>query len=384
MLNWLARYAPLRDELLDASGSPRASILDVGCGCHGLACAFPGVPFAGTDVLFPFALTPEMVGVRCAPGPLPFADGAFGTVLCLDVLEHIPAADRPAFVVELSRVAAERVILACPSSEAQFVDDFLRGLLRPTPVWLHEHDDCGLPTPAEIARCAGAIDGFRARELAGANGLLSVLLALADSVPQLAGAAADEYARHRDEWNALLGAATFGDSPRKAWAIERVAARSPLVGPACPRDEVAAALLCPECGGRHRDGACERCGRPLCDDPSGAWDVASRFAGATLDSAAATILWLAPRSWDVPELWLPALEAYIAHSAPDDDCCLVLDAATAPDAAATIAQACTDLAGGRPFGDVLLTTEPAPRPAGTRFVGDAAGVAGALRVTVGA
>ncbi len=161
MLNWLARYAPLRDTLLDGGGRPRTSILDVGCGCHGLACAFPEVPFAGTDVLFPFALAPTMVGVRSAPGPLPFADGAFGTVLCLDVLEHIPPADRTPFVAELARVAAERVIVACPSSEAQFVDDFLRDVLRPTPVWLAEHDDCGLPTPAAIARLRERGRGLR-------------------------------------------------------------------------------------------------------------------------------------------------------------------------------------------------------------------------------
>jgi hypothetical protein len=48
-----------------------------------------------------------------------------GVVLCLDVLEHVPAADRAGFAHELARVAAERVLLACPSSQAQAIDDLL-------------------------------------------------------------------------------------------------------------------------------------------------------------------------------------------------------------------------------------------------------------------
>jgi hypothetical protein len=382
VLNWLARYAPLRDTLLDEDGRARSSILDVGCGCHGLACAFPGVPFAGTDILFPFALTPEMVGVRNAPGPLPFCDNAFGTVLCLDVLEHIPHDDRAAFVVELTRVAAERVILACPSSETQFADDFVRDVLRPTPVWLMEHYACGLPTPGAIAECAGAVDGFVATELPTGNGLLQLLVALADSLPQFAGVAAHEYASHREEWNQLLGSATFGTSPRKAWVIERVQARTPLVGRDCPRDEVAAALVCPECGGAYGELACSGCGRPLAPDRCGSWDLASTFAGRRLDSDAGQLLWLSPQSWDVAQLWMPALEIYIAASAPGDDCCLVLDASDAPQVAGAVAQACADLAAGCEFGDVLLVTEPTPRPGHTRFVGDPASVAAALQAPV--
>lgn len=383
MLNWLARYAPLRDVLLDGDGRPRSSVLDVGCGPHGLSCAFPDVPFAGTDVLFPHAVAPTMVAVRSRPGPLPFADGAFGTVLCLDVLEHVPRADRAGFVDELARVAAERVILGCPSSETQPVDDFLRAVLGdPPPTWLAEHDACGLPEPAEIATLAQAPAGFTARPLATCNGLLAILIALGDSLPVLAGTAADELARHRDRWLELLGGATFGDSPRKVWLIERDAARRPLVGPDCPRAEVAAALRCPDCGGAHRDLACAGCGRPVATDPTGAWDLATAAgpppAPAALDTDAATVLWLTPR-WDRPATWVPTLEAYIERTGPADDCCLVVDAVGAGDGAATaVAQACADLAGDRPFGDVLLVTEPARRPARARDVDGRAAVLDAL------
>ena len=53
MLNWLARYAPAGAAILDAEGQPEGSLLDVGCGPHGFACAHPGVPFVGLDVEFP-------------------------------------------------------------------------------------------------------------------------------------------------------------------------------------------------------------------------------------------------------------------------------------------------------------------------------------------
>ena len=52
MLNWLARYAPAGAMLLE-DGRATGSILDVGCGPHGLACAHPDVPFVGLDVEFP-------------------------------------------------------------------------------------------------------------------------------------------------------------------------------------------------------------------------------------------------------------------------------------------------------------------------------------------
>ena len=177
-----------------------------------------------------------MVGVRSRPGPLPFADGAFGTVLCLDVLEHVPGPERAGFVAELARVAAERVVLACPSDEAQGIDDFLRVLVggNTMPAWLAEHYECGLPTAVEIERCSD-VAGFTARPLPTSNGLLAMLVALGDMLPATGHTAALEFQRHRQEWVDLFATTTFGDSPRKAWMIERVEARTPLVGPACNR-----------------------------------------------------------------------------------------------------------------------------------------------------
>jgi hypothetical protein len=111
VLSWLARYAAVIDHVVDADGRARTSVLDVGCGPHGLACAVDGVPFVGVDVEFPQRVAPTMVGIRCRPQGLPFRDGASGVVLCLDVLERVPPADRALAPGELSALRAARTML---------------------------------------------------------------------------------------------------------------------------------------------------------------------------------------------------------------------------------------------------------------------------------
>lgn len=383
MLNWLARYAALRDVLLDADGAPRGSILDVGCGPHGLACAFDGVPFVGTDVLFPVPVDPSMVAVRSRPGPLPFADRAFGTVVALDVFEHVPADQRGPFVLELARVAAERVIVGCPTTEAQGVDDFLRRQLgHPMPVWLAEHYECGLPTPEELEGCMRQLDGFAAEPVPTTNGHLAMIVAVADMMAPMSGPAAHEFRLHRRQWTDLLAGATFGTSPRRVWIAERVAATAPLVSASSPRDEVAAALRCPECGSDHRDLCCVGCGRVVDLDATGAWDLATpgQRRGA-IDTAAATILWLTP-DWRRPATWLLPLAAYVRHSAADGDACLVIDATGDADAVGLVSDAVADLVGERPFGEVVLATTPVKPPSGAHRVAREDDVLDALGVTV--
>ena len=126
MLTWLARYAPLRDVLLVADGGTRGSLLDVGSGHTGVACLGAGAPFVGVDVQFTDAVAPSMLALRVAPGPLPFADAAFDTVVSVDALEHVPPPDRAAFVGEIARCAARRAVIACPSDEAAGIDALLR------------------------------------------------------------------------------------------------------------------------------------------------------------------------------------------------------------------------------------------------------------------
>lgn len=95
-------------------------ILDVGCGTgrihHALwmRTVLRSHGYVGVDV------TAGMVerAIERYPGvdfrvadvhDLPFTDGAFGSVVCVDVLQHLPAIDQP--IAELVRVAAEHVFL---------------------------------------------------------------------------------------------------------------------------------------------------------------------------------------------------------------------------------------------------------------------------------
>ncbi|MGI9098078.1 MAG: glycosyltransferase [Solirubrobacteraceae bacterium] len=347
MLSRLARYAPVAAVLDDAD-----SILDVGCGPHGLACLAPDVPFVGADVAFAGGgPAPSMVPVVLGPGPLlPFPDAAFDTVLCLDVLEHVWAADRVAFIAELARVAARRIVLACPSDAAQPLDDLLHARLdAPPPDWLVEHDECARPAHVELDGLYAALDGFAATALQMPNGLLCSMVALADCDPATAGAAADGVRRHRREWTALLRTATWGESFRAGWVVERAQPRVALVSGGLERGGLAAAV----------DGLA---------------------ATGAVRADGALRLWLAP-DWMRPETWLVALARFIAHAPAGDSTCLCLDARSADlDLVADlVAVARETLAPGGDFADVLIVEGPVGI-AGTVPVASGADVLAALGV----
>lgn len=325
MLNWLTRYTPAALAALHDAGS----ILDVGCGPHGLACIAPDVPFVGADVAFDGEPAASMVAVVLQDAPeLPFPDDAFDTVLCLDVLEHVPPAQRAPFLRELARVAARRVVLACPTEAAQPLDDLLRERLgTPQPSWLVEHGACGLPTHAELAdllRDCFESDGFAATTLQMPNDLLCSMIVLADCDPAVAPAAASSFRRHGREWAALLAGATFGSSFRAGFMLERTAPRAARIPGDLDRDGLQAA-------------------------------VDALDHNVTLDTQAALRLWLSP-DWTCPETWLGALARYVAHAPADGSTCLCLDVGGADGALATdLARvACEALAAASEFGDVLL------------------------------
>jgi len=331
MLNWLTRYAPAASAVLRDAGS----ILDVGCGPHGLACIAPDVAFVGSDVVFATTPAPSMVPVVLEPGPLlPFPDDTFDTVLCLDVLEHVPPAQRKPFLCELARVAARRVVLACPSDASQPLDDLLRARLSPLPDWLAEHYECGLPSDAELDGLRGeCFPGFDATPLRMPNELLCSMIVLAECDPSTAPAVAESARRHGREWAELLAGATFGGSLRAGWVLERTEARSARIPGGLDRDGLQAAL----------------------DEIGDAVPTAT----VQLDTNAALRLWLAP-DWMRPETWLGALARYVAHAPADGSTCLCLDITGADAELATTLTtvACERLAGGREFADVLIVDGP--------------------------
>ncbi len=424
MLNWLTRYAFVCEELgFDADGALLESVLDVGCGPHGLSTAARNAEFVGVDILFPHPVASTMAAFRNDPGPLPFADGAFETVVCLDVLEHIPRPDRARFVVDLTRVAARRVLIACPSDEAAWIDNMLRSMYAahglPSPEWLTEHDEHGLPAAREIADYCTAPDGFRARELPMTNGLLSTLAVMADMLPEYCGQAATEFAEQREGWLELFQTGRFGACFRKGYVLERIESRAALVDPAHVLSTAVAAARCPACGvcSLSFDGLprCGACGHELTRDPSGAWSLSAAGLGPATPVAAATVaveqhraapgppsehrhagespgprvpapgrpsltLTLSP-DWERPGEWLPALAQYIAGADGDGSTLISVDASSNSLPMSLVAEmlelACDTLSDGRPFADVALCDSP-PEGADAICVHSAADVARAL------
>jgi Methyltransferase domain len=141
VLNRLIRYHPIRGRL---SAAPADSILEVGSGNLGLG-EFVDRPFVGCDLIFersPFA--PALRPVRASGTNLPFRDGAFHTVLCLDTMEHVPVAARPDFLMELLRVTNHTLIIGAPmgtsAAEADLsLHEYYRSRRLEEPLWLKEH-----------------------------------------------------------------------------------------------------------------------------------------------------------------------------------------------------------------------------------------------------
>jgi SAM-dependent methyltransferase len=379
VLNWLSRYAFVVAELgFDQDGKLVESVLDVGCGPHGLACAVPGAEFVGVDLSFPDAVAPGMIALRNAPGPLPFEDASFETVICLDVLEHIPPAQRREFVHELTRVAARRVLIACPSSEAAWIDDSVRTLYRsrglPEPGWLSEHDEHGLPTYAEIREACESAAGFAARELQMTNGLLSTMAVWADMFPETGGQAVTESREHARQWLDVFTVGRFGTCYRKGFAIERVPARRPRLLVSDLRERLWSTTRCPACGAsgllaRDWGALCRECAHAVTREATGAFDMSATSTDTQrlttpVNSGRSQRLLLTPE-WSDLRSWVPVLWRYVAGTSPDTDCALCIDGVANDLGIHTIqelvAAVCERAADGRPFGDVLLLDTPYER-----------------------
>jgi len=154
MLHQVARFSsvvPLIEEV--APGE----LLDVGSGSEGVA-SWLGPEWRVTAVDVSFVAIGAMAGPhgpadRMVAGDvtdLPFGDDSFDVALALDVLEHIPPADRARAIDELVRTTRRRVIVACPTGQDAFAADRrlaarLRGRGMRPPGWLVEHEANGFP-----------------------------------------------------------------------------------------------------------------------------------------------------------------------------------------------------------------------------------------------
>lgn len=99
---------------------PAGRVLDVGCGFggYGRALRAEGYDWFGVEVKESDCVELARLGLphQCVDrGPLPFADAAFDSAICVEVLEHI--AEPGPFLSEIRRVTRRRVLFSVPNLE---------------------------------------------------------------------------------------------------------------------------------------------------------------------------------------------------------------------------------------------------------------------------
>ena len=153
-LNQLTRLAPILHLIREVEGR---ELLDAGSGSRGIAPWLPAWSVTALDSSFDdygAATGPRRGAARTVVGDIramPFDDGAFDVVLALDVLEHVRPEDRTAALAELARVAARRLVVACPAGAPALASDRrLAETLPSPPGWLDEHIANGFPEPGEL------------------------------------------------------------------------------------------------------------------------------------------------------------------------------------------------------------------------------------------
>ena len=142
---------------------PGIRVLEVGSGSGG-AAEWPDPEIVGVDTAFERTAERKRPNLIEHPGSvtaIPMPDASFDAVLCLDMLEHVPAGDRPQAIAELTRVLAPggRLMLTFPSGPAAekldrwLADAYAARHGKPHP-WAAEHLELGLPDANEIAALA--------------------------------------------------------------------------------------------------------------------------------------------------------------------------------------------------------------------------------------
>lgn len=155
-LNHLVRLVPVV-ELVRETGA--CEVLDAGSGSAGVAPWLGrGWQVTALDTSFDdYGATSDggrVAAERAVVGDvrdLPFDDRSFDVSVAVDLLEHVPPADRAVAMREIARVTRRRVVIACPSGPAALaVDRQLASVLAAPPPWLAEHLDNGFPEVAEV------------------------------------------------------------------------------------------------------------------------------------------------------------------------------------------------------------------------------------------
>ena len=151
------RHTVVRDLLAGVLGpDAAATVLDVG-GRRGLLAAY--VPYAVT------AVNPDGTGDQTIDGAaLPYAAASFDAVVTIDTLEHVPPAQRAAFLRMCYGVARRVLVVAAPfgsaehsARERELNVQYAAVFGAPHP-YLAEHVANGLPTLDDLH---AAVDGLQ-------------------------------------------------------------------------------------------------------------------------------------------------------------------------------------------------------------------------------
>ena len=147
------RYLPIVS-WIKKQGLINSKILEVGSGSLGIG-PYLNRPFTGVDINFFGPSWPKMKQVKGKAEKLPFPDSSFDVALSVDVLEHLPRANRPKAVAELFRVSTKAVIIAVPcGAQSQLQDrvlyqEYQAKFGKPFP-FLEEHLTYGLPKMSTV------------------------------------------------------------------------------------------------------------------------------------------------------------------------------------------------------------------------------------------
>ena len=147
---------------------PGMDVLEVGSGSGGVT-EFLHAPVTGVDTAFERTAgraTPYLTPVEARAEALPFADASFDAVLCVEMLEHVPAAAREAVLSELLRVLRPggRLVLTFPADAAaarldRELNERHRERHGRDHPWVIEHIREGVPATADVVALLERLGG---------------------------------------------------------------------------------------------------------------------------------------------------------------------------------------------------------------------------------
>jgi hypothetical protein len=153
------RYLPISDHILK-SGLINPKILEVGSGVKGIT---PYIPFrvTGVDVSFIGEVADSLDPVCLSGTQLPFPDNSYDFVISVDMLEHVPGAERSNVIHEMLRVASKCVYLAVPCGKLAEkhdleLDDLYKRVKGERYHFFQEHVENGLPVMDDLVECIQA------------------------------------------------------------------------------------------------------------------------------------------------------------------------------------------------------------------------------------